>query len=119
QAGIACDKGIQVNDHMQTSVAGVFALGECCEFSGTTYGLVAPIWDQVQVLSQVLLQQLVTPYSEQQHLTKLKVSGLDVHSIGDFAAGEQDGSEVMSLLDEHAGIYKKLVLRNSRIIGAL
>ena len=119
QAGIVCDKGIQVNARMETSVAGVYALGECCEFSGTTYGLVAPIWDQVQVLSQVLLQQPVTPYTEQQHLTKLKVSGLDMHSIGDFSATEANGCEVMSLLDEHAGVYKKLVLRNNRIIGAL
>ncbi len=118
QAGIACNKGIQVNDRMETSVAGVYALGECCEYSGNTYGLVAPIWDQVQVLSQVLLQQPVTPYTEQQHLTKLKVSGLDVHSIGDFGA-EQDDCDVLTLLDEHAGIYKKLVLRNNRIIGAL
>ena len=119
QAGIACNKGIQVNEYLQTSLPDIYALGECCEFSGTTYGLVAPIWHQVQVLSQVLLQQPASPYYEQPQITKLKVSGLDIHSIGDIHAGPDDGCELMTLLDEEAGLYKKLVLRHNRIIGAL
>ena len=97
----------------------IYALGECCEFSGTTYGLVAPIWHQVQVLSQVLLQQPASPYYEQPQITKLKVSGLDMHSIGDIHAGPDDGCELMTLLDEEAGHVQKLVLRHNRIIGAL
>lgn len=124
-AGIACAKGIMVDEYMHTSAQRVYALGECCEFNGNTYGLVAPIWDQARVvateLQQLVDQQETTPqagpYQERQHLTKLKVSGVDIHSIGRYEADDSD--EVLELLDRQAGIYRKIILRNDRIAGAL
>ncbi|MEK9713695.1 MAG: FAD-dependent oxidoreductase, partial [Thalassolituus sp.] len=117
-AGFDCNRGICVNDMMQTSENGVYSLGECCEFSGLTYGLVAPIWDQAAVIVNQLLNITDAPrYIERSHLTKLKVSGLDIHSIGEFNAPE--GCEVLSLEDREAGVYKKVILDNDHIIGAL
>ncbi|MCD8522822.1 MAG: FAD-dependent oxidoreductase [Saccharospirillaceae bacterium] len=129
-AGIHCGSGIQVDALMRTSHPHIYALGECCEFNGNTYGLVAPIWEQASVLAQYLRHyyqpcqqspvntaEPLPRYQEQHHLTKLKVSGVDIHSLGQF---EPDSStEVLQLLDEHAGIYKKILLRDDRIVGAL
>lgn len=133
QAGLLCSRGIQVNAQMVTSDPAIFSLGECCEFEGNTYGLVAPIWDQAKVLANELknrysdeslpadLQQ-VASYEEKTHLTKLKVSGLDMHSIGRFDIDEfdaEEGIEILRLSDIDDGIYKKLVLKNNRIIGVV
>lgn len=127
---ILCDKGILVDERMRTSADSIYALGECCQFEQFTYGLVAPIWDQAKVLAAELLQasslqtstsrtntQETPVYREQQHLTKLKVSGLDVHSVGEFNA--LDGDDVLTLRDAHQGIYKKVILRNNTLAGAL
>lgn len=129
-AGIRCGQGIQVDALMRTSHPHIYALGECCEFNGNTYGLVAPIWEQASILARQLHQQYQTDqqqrlstadpllsYQEREHLTKLKVSGVDIHSIGQFEA--DSSTEVLQLLDEHAGIYKKILLRDERIVGAL
>ncbi len=132
-AGIRCGRGIQVDALMRTSQPHIFALGECCEFNGNTYGLVAPIWEQASILARQLHQQYqsgqpdqhlalsaadpLLTYQEREHLTKLKVSGVDIHSIGQFEA--DSSTEVLQLLDEHAGIYKKILLRDERIVGAL
>ncbi|MCA6059898.1 NAD(P)/FAD-dependent oxidoreductase [Thalassolituus sp. ST750PaO-4] len=129
-AGIHCAQGIQVDALMRTSHPHIYALGECCEFNGNTYGLVAPIWEQASILARQLHQQYQTDqqqrlstadpllsYQEREHLTKLKVSGVDIHSIGQFEA--DSSTEVLQLLDEHAGIYKKILLRDERIVGAL
>ena len=120
EGGLTVNRGICVNDHMQASEPGVFALGECCEFDGNTYGLVAPIWDQAKVLARQLLSGADSQlhYIERTHLTKLKVSGLDVHSIGEFVAPDDECEEI-TLEDLSMGIYKKLILRNNRIIGVL
>ena len=95
-------------------------MGECCEFDGNTYGLVAPIWDQAKVLAKQLLSPAESElhYIERTHLTKLKVSGLDVHSIGEFNAPDEACDE-LTLEDLTLGIYKKLILKNNRIIGVL
>lgn len=126
-AGLQVDRGICVDASMQTSANYVFALGECCQYEQHTYGLVAPIWDQASVVAQQLLNQQTapTPYEEKDHLTKLKVSGMDIHSIGHFTprkepdpiTGMQD--EIMTLEDLSRGIYKKLVINNQRVRGAL
>ena len=117
-AGLACGRGIQVDEHMQTSLPGVYALGECCEFAGATYGLVAPIWDQAAVVTAQLLNDQQAPhYIERSHLTKLKVSGLDIHSIGEF--NTPDDAEELRYEDREHGVYKKLILRDNRLIGAL
>ncbi|TNC87534.1 MAG: nitrate reductase [Thalassolituus sp.] len=115
------NRGICVNDRMQASSEGVFALGECCEFAGQTYGLVAPIWDQANVVIEQLKHtgQASTEahYIERSHLTKLKVSGLDIHSIGEYIAPE--GAETLSFEDPDQGLYKKIIIQNDRVIGAL
>lgn len=117
-SGLNCDRGVQVDDRMRTSIKGVYALGECCQFENFTYGLVAPIWEQAKVLaSQLRGDDEQAHYEENQHLTKLKVSGLDVHSLGIIHAAEQD--EEILLNDDEEKIYRKLVLNNNRLIGAL
>ena len=119
-AGLDTGRGIRVNNRMQASKPGIFALGECCEFDGNTYGLVAPIWDQAKVLAKQLLTSTGSNqhYIERTHLTKLKVSGLDVHSIGEFNAPDED-CDILTLEDLTLGIYKKLILKNNRVIGVL
>lgn len=117
-AGITTQRGICVNDQMKTCTTGVYALGECCEFDNQTYGLVAPIWDQAKVLAATLkAHQETTPYKERTHLTKLKVSGLDMHSIGEYEAS--DGDDVIATEDLSEGVYRKLVLRENKIVGVL
>ena len=116
-AGIRTNRGICVDNQMHASVHNVYALGECCEFEGQTYGLVAPIWDQAKVLADRLKHNKGTNYCERTHLTKLKVSGLDIHSIGEFDATEN--CESLALEDMDTGLYRKLVLRGNRVIGAL
>lgn len=117
QAGLTVNRGIVVDTALQSSAERVFAIGECCEFDGNSYGLVAPIWDQVRVLAAQLRGDHAARYSERQHLTKLKVSGLDVHSMGQFIA--ERGDDCLCLSDPARGVYKKLLLRNSRLIGLL
>ena len=128
-AGIDCNRGVVVNAHMTTSDPYIFALGECCEYEKNTYGLVAPIWDQARVLAKKLTLRFTSdkalhdelekqPYRERTHLTKLKVSGLDMHSIGRFDIDEEDteaGIEILRMSDIEMGIYKKLVLQNNRV----
>ena len=125
-SGIDCGRGIRVDALMRTSAADVYSLGECCEFAGNTYGLVAPIWDQAKVLAQLLNSEYSTSgdsapelptYEERQHLTKLKVSGVDIHSIGQYEADAD--TDVLELLDKSAGIYRKVLLKNNRVAGAL
>ena len=117
-SGIEVQRGICVNDKMQTSVNGIFALGECCEFSGNTYGLVAPIWDQASVVvDQLKNTNDSTHYIERSHLTKLKVSGLDIHSIGEYEAPEH--ADTLTFEDRDSGLYKKIILKEDKVIGAL
>ncbi|MDK2776362.1 MAG: FAD-dependent oxidoreductase [Pseudomonadota bacterium] len=124
-SAIDCQRGILVDQQMRTSADHVYALGECCEFAGQTYGLVAPIWDQARVLAAQLRAEYgnASPgnehYYERTHLTKLKVSGVDMHSIGEFDAVPDEHTDVLTLLDQYDGIYKKLVIRNKRIAGVL
>lgn len=117
-AGLMCDRGIQVDERMRTSHDGIYALGECCQFEQFTYGLVAPIWEQVNVLAAELTQNNNTQsYRENLHLTKLKVSGLDVHSLGQITA--ESGDEEIIYRDPQQAVYKKIILRNNRLAGAL
>lgn len=117
-AGITTQRGICVNEKMQTGTSGVYALGECCEFDSNTYGLVAPIWDQAKVLAATLrAHDGIAPYKERTHLTKLKVSGLDMHSIGEYEASE--GDDVIATKDLSEGVYRKLVIRDNKIVGVL
>lgn len=113
-AGCAIGRGVIVDERLETSVAGIYALGECCEFQGQTYGLVAPIREQATVLAQHLSGH-PAHYADMPFVTRLKVSGLQVHSLGEQAA---DGDS-MFRLDRRLGEYRRLWLRNDRLVGAL
>ena len=114
--GLAVNRGIVVDDQMRTDDPHVFALGECAEHRGLCYGLVAPLYEMGQVLAQTLTGQDAA-YNGSVTSTKLKVTGIDLFSAGDFGEGE-DREEIV-LRDANAGVYKRLVLKNDRIIGAV
>jgi nitrite reductase (NADH) large subunit len=115
-AGIAVNRGIIVDDRMQTSVPDVYALGECAEHRGTCYGLVEPAYEQARVLAQ-LLSNGATDYAGSVVATNLKVSGVNVFSAGDFLGG--GGTESIVMNDARLGVYKKLVISNDRLTGAV
>lgn len=114
--GLAVRRGIVVDSGLRTDDAHVFALGECCECDGATVGLVAPIWQQVDVLAANLCGE-ARRYVAAPFVTMLKVSGIDVHAMGEIDAGAD--THVLAFQDRGRGIYKKLVLRDGRIVGAL
>lgn len=116
-AGIAVNRGIVVNDVMQTSSADIFALGECAEHRGTCYGLVEPAYEQARVLARHLAGRPAAAYQGSVVSTNLKVSGVSVFSAGDFMGGE--GSESLVLSDRSRGTYKKLVIADGRLTGAV
>lgn len=115
-AGVAVNRGIVVDDALQTSVPGIFALGECAEHRGTCYGLVEPAYEQARVLARHLADRPAA-YSGSVVSTNLKVSGVSVFSAGDFAGGA--GSEAIVLQDARRGTYKKLVIAEGRLTGAV
>jgi nitrite reductase (NADH) large subunit len=120
QAGIACKRGIIVDDSLATSVAGIYALGECAEHRGVCYGLVEPCYTQARILAD-LLSGGNDSYAGSVLATNLKVSGVGVFSTGDFLG--EDGTEEIILSDPGLPAYKKLVIRRSaegqQLIGAV
>lgn len=116
EAGLAVNRGIVVNDVMQTSSPDIFALGECAEHRGICYGLVEPAYDQGRVLARHLAGRPAA-YQGSVVATNLKVSGVSVFSAGDFIGGE--GSESLVLSDVRRGTYKKLVIADGRLTGAV
>ncbi|QLF71902.1 NAD(P)/FAD-dependent oxidoreductase (plasmid) [Peteryoungia desertarenae] len=115
-AGLAVNRGIVVDDGMMTSDASVFALGECAEHRGVCYGLVAPLYEAARVLADRLTGGNAEYHGSVVN-TKLKVTGINLFSAGDFA--EAPDREEIVLRDASAGIYKRLVLKDNRIIGAV
>ena len=115
-AGIAVKRGVAVDDHLQTSAPDIFALGECAEHRGICYGLVEPAYDQARVLAQHLAGKPAA-YQGSVVATNLKVSGVSVFSAGDFIGA--DGSEAILLSDVRRGTYKKLVIADGRLTGAV
>ena len=116
EAGIPVNRGIVVDDQLQTGAANVFAIGECAEHRGVCYGLVEPAYEQARVLAQHLAGQDAC-YAGSVVATNLKVSGVSVFSAGDFMGG--DGSEAIVLSDVNHGTYKKLVISGGRLTGAV
>ena len=116
EAGIAVNRGVVVNDVMQTSSSDIFALGECAEHRGTCYGLVEPAYEQARVLARHLAGKPAA-YQGSVISTNLKVSGVSVFSAGDFMGGQ--GSESLVLTDRRRGTYKKLVIADGRLTGAV
>ncbi|MFP4975782.1 nitrite reductase large subunit NirB [Paenibacillus sp. CN-4] len=117
RAGIEVNRGIVVDDYMQTSVPGIYAVGECAEHRGIAYGLVAPLYEQGAVLAKRLAGTETDGYHGSVTSTKLKVSGVDVFSAGVYE--EPEGARVLKVQDEIEGTYKKLVIREDRLIGAV
>ena len=115
-AGIAVNRGIVVDDHLQTAAPDIFALGECAEHRGICYGLVEPAYEQARVLAQHLAGR-TAGYGGSVVATNLKVSGVSVFSAGDFIGAA--GSEAIVLNDSRAGTYKKLVISDGRLTGAV
>lgn len=117
KAGLHINRGIVVNDYMETSSANIYAVGECAEHKGMVYGLVAPLYEQGKVLAKTICGGDVRPYQGSVLSTQLKVSGVDVFSAGDFIEDEQKKS--IKVFDEQDGIYKKIVLKGNQIVGAV
>ena len=116
EAGIPVNRGIVVDDVMQTGAPDIFALGECAEHRGICYGLVEPAYEQARVLARHLAGSTAA-YSGSVVATNLKVSGVSVFSAGDFMGA--DGSEAIVLNDVRHGTYKKLVISDGRLVGAV
>ncbi|HEY6772568.1 MAG TPA: nitrite reductase large subunit NirB [Oxalicibacterium sp.] len=115
-AGIHCNRGIVVNDTMQTFDPRIYAVGECVNHRGTAYGLVAPLFEMAKVCANHLANFGIGRYQGSVTSTKLKVTGIDLFSAGDFLGG--DGTEEIMLSDPIGGVYKKLVLRDNKLVGA-
>ncbi|WP_243019918.1 nitrite reductase large subunit NirB [Simplicispira sedimenti] len=111
------NRGIVVNDTMQTTTdARIYAVGECAEHRGVAYGLVAPLFEQGKVAANHLAEFGIGRYQGSLTSTKLKVTGIDLFSAGDFMGGE--GTEEIVMSDPGAGLYKKLVLKDDKLVGA-
>ncbi|MCS4242911.1 nitrite reductase (NADH) large subunit [Rhizobium sp. BIGb0125] len=115
-ADLAVNRGIVVDDGMMTSDASIYALGECAEHRGMCYGLVAPLYESAKVLADRLIGGQAEYHGSVTN-TKLKVTGINLFSAGDFAEG--DDREEIVLRDATAGVYKRLILKENRIIGAV
>jgi nitrite reductase (NADH) large subunit len=116
-AGLEVGRGIVVDDHLETTAAGIHAIGECAEHRGCCYGLVEPAYEQAQLLARRFAGERAS-YPGSVLATNLKVSGVNVFSAGDFLATTDDAEEIV-LSDPAVGIYKKLTLAQDRLVGAV
>jgi nitrite reductase [NAD(P)H] large subunit len=117
RAGLRCERGILVDDTLQTFDPSVYAVGECVQHRNQTFGLVAPLWEQARVCAIHLAEVGVSRYRGTLPATQLKVAGVEVYSAGEFCGG--DGAEALVLQDHRNGIYKRLVIQNNRLRGAV
>ena len=115
--GLHCERGIVVNDTMQTFDPRIYSVGECLQHRGQTYGLVAPLFEQAKVCANHLAHLGIARYEGSVTSTKLKVTGIDLFSAGDFVG--DDTTEELVLQDPGRGMYKKVVLKDNRIQGAV
>ncbi|XKE44471.1 FAD-dependent oxidoreductase [Halomonas organivorans] len=116
-AGLEVDRAVVVDAHLTSSDPAIHALGECCQFEGRTYGLVEPIWRQVEVLAAHLAGESPDGYVEAPTATKLKVSGVSLYAFGPIEA--DDDHEVLTYHDPQHGDYRRLLLRAGRLEGAV
>jgi nitrite reductase (NADH) large subunit len=116
-AQLAVNRGLVVDDQMRTNDPDIYAVGECAEHRGVSYGLVAPIWDMCRTLAGALTGDDNAAYEGSLLSTRLKVSGVDVFSAGQFAGGE--GCEDVVFRDAGRGVYKRLVIKDGQLAGAV
>lgn len=117
EAGVEVAQGITVNDWLETSVPDVYAVGECAQHRGVAYGLVAPLYEQGAVLAKRLAGVETAPYEGSVVYTKLKVSGVDVFSGGQFFDSED--TKAVRVHDDWSGIYKKVLVKDNKVVGAV
>ncbi|WP_133645880.1 nitrite reductase large subunit NirB [Paraburkholderia flava] len=115
-AGLYCNRGIVVSDALQTYDPRIYAVGECVSHRGVAYGLVAPLFEQAKVCANHLALMGIGSYKGSVLSTKLKVTGIDLFSAGDFNGG--DNTEEIVLSDPAGGVYKKLVIKDDQLVGA-
>jgi nitrite reductase (NADH) large subunit len=120
EAGLEVKRGVLVDDFLRTSDPEIFAVGECAEHRGRTYGLVAPLYEQGLSLAAAINGDLSRPYEGSLVYSKLKVAGVNLFSIGRFTpATDADASESLRVEDTGAGLYRKVVLEDGRAVGAI
>ncbi|MEM5437750.1 nitrite reductase large subunit NirB [Paraburkholderia diazotrophica] len=115
-AGLYCNRGVVVSDALQTYDPRIYAVGECVSHRGIAYGLVAPLFEQAKVCANHLALMGIGSYKGSVMSTKLKVTGIDLFSAGDFMGTE--GTEEIVLSDPSGGVYKKLVIKDDQLVGA-
>lgn len=115
-SGVICQKGIIVNDVMQTFDANIYAVGECVNHRGGNFGLISPLFEQARICAEQLAEQSIHLFVSDNYSTKLKISGVDIFSVGDFT-NQQD--EVLISFDETHKIRKRLTIRNNRLTSAV
>ncbi len=116
-AGLYCEKGIVVNDTLQSYDPRIYAVGECIQHRGETFGLVAPLYEQAKVCANHLTEHGVAQYLTLPTATKLKVTGINLFSMGDFIGDES--SETIQFTDSDLSIYKKLIIKANKLVGAV
>jgi nitrite reductase (NADH) large subunit len=117
EAGLQCDRGILVNDTLQTYDPSVYAVGECVQHRNVTFGLVAPLWEQARVCATHLAELGLSRYRGTLLATQLKVTGIELYSAGDFR--ESEHTEDIVLRDPGRQVYKRLVIRDNKLRGAV
>lgn len=117
EAGIHCERGIVVNDTLQTFDPTIYSVGECAQHRGIAYGLVAPLFDMAKVCANHLAKMGIGRYEGTMTSTKLKVTGIDLFSAGDFTGDETTDELVFQ--DKARGVYRKIVVKDNKILGAV
>jgi len=117
KAGLQCGRGVLVTDTLQTFDPSIYAVGECVQHRNATFGLVAPLWEQARVCAAHLAEIGTSHYEGSLVATQLKVTGIELYSAGDFLGGR--GAESIVLRDPKRGIYKRLVIRDNKVLGAV
>jgi len=117
ESGIKVNRGIMVNDFMETSMANVYAVGECAEHREIVYGLVAPLYEQGKVLAEFLAGKMPEPYKGSVVGTQLKVSGVDLFSAGEIM--DDNTTKAIKVHNEFDGVYKKVLIRDNHVVGVV